>query len=161
MDQLEKKLNGIAAGIHKTVTIVLIPLMALIIALDVVLRYFFNAPLSWSHEVNGLLLLLVFLGSLIYCWDQGKHVRMEIFYNRFSSKFKMMSDLASALTGIIFFGLLGVQCFFDIPYMIQTNEIGQETGVWFWPFKIVMAFICCLFFLKLTLNIITIFRKRN
>jgi len=123
--------------------------MIVLITVNVVMRYVFNAPLAWGEEMNGLLLFLVLFFSLTYTWDQKRHIRMEIVYVRLKGGWRSLADLASGITGIIFFGLLGIQCLRDIPYMIKTHETGEELGFPLWPFRVVMAVISFVFVLKL------------
>ena len=141
MDRFISILYSLSQGMHHIGTLILIPLMTGIITLDVVLRYIFKSPLIWSHEVSGLLLLNVFFLSIIYCWDKNRHVRMEIFYNRFGRIMKRISDIISGIVGGTFFGALAAQCLLDIPYMIRTNESGDQLGIQLWPFKGIIAFI--------------------
>jgi len=146
---------------HKVGTIVLLPIMALIVGIDVILRYVFNAPLLWAHEVNGLLLLTFLLFSLIYCWDRGRHVRMEIFYTKFRGRIKAFADIVTGLTGLFIFAILSVQSFKDIPYMIMTNESGEELGLPLWPLKLLMALVGTLFIIKLVAYIVSILKEKE
>ncbi len=159
MDKIVKLLDSISLGLHRIGTLFLIPLMACIITLDVVLRYLFNSPLLWSHETNGLLLITVLFMSVIYCWDRKRHVRMEIFYNRFGKKMKTVSDITTGFVGIAFFGALGIQCLLDIPYMIRTNESGEQLGIQLWPFKGIIAVISFIFLLKLVVFILSVNKR--
>lgn len=161
MNKIITFLDSFSLWIHKIGTTVLLPLMALIISLDVIMRYIFNAPLLWSHEVNGILLISLFLCSLIYCWDRGRHVRMEIFYTKFRGRLKAFADIVTGLTGIFVFCLLSIPSFRDIPYMIKTNETGEELGIILWPFKLLLALISTLFVLRLVLYIFSIIQKKE
>jgi TRAP-type C4-dicarboxylate transport system permease small subunit len=158
LDRINTVLNVISQGMHRIGTLIFIPLMAGIITLDVILRYLFKSPLLWSHEVNGLLLLTFFFLSIIYCWDKDRHVRMEIFYNRFGSGMKRVSDIATGIVGAAFFGALAVQCVLDIPYMIRTNESGDQLGVQLWPLKAIIASVSVVFFLKFLVFIFSRFK---
>jgi TRAP-type C4-dicarboxylate transport system permease small subunit len=133
--------------------------MILIITLNVIMRYVFNAPLSWGEEMDGLLLFLVLFLSMTFTWDQKRHIRMEIVYVKLKGGMRSLADLASGITGIIFFGLLAVQCFRDIPYMVKTHETGEELGFPLWPFRIIMALISLVFVIKLI--IYTIYGRKE
>ncbi len=50
----------------------------LLVTADVVLRYVFNAPLSWGLEVSSHLLLLFFLLGLAQSFRAGDHISMEL-----------------------------------------------------------------------------------
>jgi TRAP-type C4-dicarboxylate transport system permease small subunit len=146
--------NRFSAKAHDAGTLIFLPLMIFLITLNVVLRYAFNAPLAWGDEVNGLLLFLVLFLSLTFTWDQKKHIRMEIVYALLKGRWRSLADLATGITGILFFGLMGIQCFRDIPYMIRTNETGEELAVPLWPFRVLMALISFIFVFKLVVYVI-------
>ena len=115
-----------------------LPALLGLVTLDVVLRYFFNAPLQWSRDANGLLLLVVLFSALPAAWDRGHHIRMEVLYLRLRTRPRVMADVVSALAGIATFGLLAAQAFVFAGYMRGTGETGEDLDLPLWPF---MAFI--------------------
>ncbi len=154
LNRLTAFFNRFSEWCHDTGTIGLLPLMTFLITLNVIMRYVFNAPISWGEDMEGLLLFLVLFFSMTYTWDQKRHIRMEIVYVKLKGVWRSIADLASGITGIIFFGLLGIQCIRDIPYMIRTHETGQELGIPLWPFRAVMAVISFIFVFKLFVYIL-------
>jgi TRAP-type C4-dicarboxylate transport system permease small subunit len=149
LQRLHAVLKDFSTWCHNVGTLVVLPIMALIITFNVVMRYFFNAPLSWGEEANGLLLFLVLFLSMTYTWDQKKHIRMELVYVHLKGNWRTISDWATAIAGIIFFGLLGLQCFSDIGYMIKTNETGEELHMPLWPLRALATLISLVFVIKL------------
>lgn len=139
---------------HKVGTIFFVPAMAFLVTLDVILRYLFNAPTIWGKEVTELMLFLALMLSLIYCWDEQRHIRMEILYTRFKGGWRLVADSLCALTGMIVFGFMAVQSVRDIPFMIRTHEIGQESHVPLWPFRVFLALISLMFFFKLLIYLL-------
>lgn len=134
---------------HALGTLVILPIMAVVITLNVLMRYFLNLPFVWGEELNGLLLFLLLVLSLTYTWDQGKHIRMEILYVNFPPRLRRLADVIAGVTGIVFFGLLAIQCFRDMPYMIRTTETSEELEVPLWPFRALLALICVIFVIRL------------
>jgi len=130
-------------------TLVVLPLMVLVITLDVVLRYFFSAPLEWGEEVNGLLLFLLLMLSMTYAWDMNKHIRMEIFYLKLTGWRRAFADVVTGFTGIVFFGCLGFQSWRDIDYMRKTNESSEVLHIPLWPFRALLVLISLIFVVKL------------
>jgi TRAP-type C4-dicarboxylate transport system permease small subunit len=130
-------------------TLVILPLMVLVITTDVVLRYFFNAPLSWGEEANGMLLFLLLMLSMTYAWDMNKHIRMELVYLRFTGWRRAAADIITGLSGIVFFGALGWQSLRDIEYMRKTHESSEVLHLPLWPFRALLVLISLVFVLKL------------
>lgn len=149
LNRLETVFRNFSKWCHDFGTLLVLPAMALIITVNVVMRYFFNAPISWGEEINGLLLFLALFLSMTYTWDQKKHIRMELVYVHLKGKWRALSDTVTALAGTVFFGLLGVQCIYDIGYMIKTNETGEELHFPLWPFRALAALISFVFVFKL------------
>ena len=152
-ERLNSFLKILSTLTHKAGAYIFLPALAIIITLDVILRYILEAPLVWSHEVNGLFLLFVFLGSLSHCWYQGRHIRMVMIFSRFSDPVKKAANIAAILTGILFFGALGFQSFLEIPFMIEINESGELFAVPYWPFKAFIGICCLIFVLSILLDL--------
>lgn len=142
-------LKGFSKWCNDFGTLVILPLMVLVITADVVLRYFFNAPLSWGEEANGMLLFLLLMLSMTYAWDMNKHIRMELVYLTLTGWRRAAADIITGLTGIVFFGSLGWQSLRDIEYMRKTNESSEVLHVPLWPFRALLVLISLVFVLKL------------
>lgn len=135
---LDRNSARVSQGLYALGVYGALPALLGLVTIDVVLRYVFNAPLQWSRDVSGLLLLITLFSALPAAWDQGHHIRMEIFYVRWPARLRLAADVLSALAGISFFALLAVQSVAFTRYMARTGETGEDLGAPLWPF---MAFI--------------------
>lgn len=117
---------------------VTMPTLVVLVTLDVILRYVFNAPLQWGRDANGLLLLMTIFCALPHAWDRAYHIRMEVFYLRFTAERRRAVDVLASVAGIIVFGLMAVQAALFVPFMIQTGETGEDLEMQLWPW---MAFL--------------------
>lgn len=115
------------------------PALVILVTLDVVLRYVFDAPLQWARDVSGILLLMGICAALPHAWDRSYHIRMEVVYDRFSAKRKRLVDVLSASSGIVFFGMMAVQAARYVPFMIRTGETGEDLLWPLWPYMAFMA----------------------
>ena len=122
-----------------------LPALFVLVTLEVVLRYIFNAPLQWSRDANGLLLLITLFSALPHAWDNGYHIRMEIIHGRLSPRWRSVADVLSALAGFVFFSLLTAQALLFTRYMFVTNETGEDLNAPLWPFMVFVA-VCGLVF---------------
>lgn len=129
-----------------------LPALLSMVTIDVLLRYFFNAPLQWSRDANGLLLLVALFSALPAAWDRGHHIRMEIFYLRFSENWRLAADVLSALAGIAFFGLMTVQAVAFARYMAFIGETGEDLAAPLWPFMAFIGFCGAVFVGRLLAN---------
>ena len=131
---------------------VALPALVVLVSTDVTLRYVFNAPLQWARDVNGLLLLVSIFCALPHAWDRSYHIRMEIFYNRVAREKRRRLDVVAAVAGIVFFGLMTVQGARYVPFMIRTNETGEDLLLPIWPFMAFLAVCSLVMVLRLFAN---------
>jgi len=131
---------------------VALPALVVLVSTDVTLRYLFNAPLQWARDVNGLLLLMSIFCALPHAWDRGYHIRMEIFYNKVTRAKRRRLDVVASVSGIVFFGLMAAQGARYVPFMIQTNETGEDLLLPIWPFMAILAFCSFVMVLRLFAN---------
>jgi len=115
-----------------------LPALLLLVSLDVVLRYVFNAPLHWSRDASGLLLLTTLFSALPQAWDQGYHIRMEVIYARMPERMRRAADVVSAAVAIAFLALLVFEAAMFSRYMFLTGETCEDLNAPLWPF---MAFV--------------------
>ncbi len=138
--------------LHRLGVYVGLPALVLLVTVDVLLRYLFNAPLGWGRDANGLLLLMTLFSCLPRAWDLGYHIRMEIFYARMSKRTQEIADVLTAVAGIVFFASIGIQGLRFVPYMMATDETGEDLLIPLWPFMTFMALASLVFAARLLSN---------
>ncbi|TSE03054.1 TRAP transporter small permease subunit [Aquimarina algiphila] len=68
-------------------------LLAVVIGLDVIIRYVFKFTYVWMIEIEIYLFGMLFLLASGYTFKYEKHVRVDVFYNKLSKKGKAWVDL--------------------------------------------------------------------
>ena len=124
-------------------------LMVILICLEVVLRYVFNRSLIWMVELEIYLFAFSFLLAAGYAFKNDKHVRVDIFYSKYSEKKKAWINL---LGGILFLvpwcivSIIGCMKYANISWRI--GEVSQQPGglpaVYLLKYSIVLGFILLL-----------------
>lgn len=94
-------------------------LLVLVTFVVVVLRYIFDTGSIALQELTGYLHACVFLVGMAYTLQQNAHVRVDIFYARFSAKTRAWIDLSGALI-------------FLLPFMLFISWISWEYIVNSW-----------------------------
>lgn len=136
--------GNLAQKTHNFASQVLLMTMTLVISLEVIKRYIFNAGLTWSQEICGLsFFLLVFLCQA-NCWQRDRHIRMDIFYNNFSKNMKRVSDILTICCGTILYSALAWQGISELTYQLAVGESTVELQWALWPFSVAMIFSCLL-----------------
>lgn len=74
----------------------------LLITINVILRFFFGAGISWNDElVRYLIIVLTFVGSAI-CVRTGKHISIDLISNRLNKSQRNYWLLFVSIVGLIF-----------------------------------------------------------
>jgi len=84
---------------EKTGTLVswVVAFLALVIGLDVIIRYIFEFTYVWIIEIEIYLFGMLFLLASGYTFKHHKHVRVDVFYNKLSKKGKAWVDLLGGM----------------------------------------------------------------
>lgn len=134
---LPKLLRDIAA-------FVLLPLIVVVIAVDVVGRYFFSHPFQWSQEVATLALLMLFVAAIPFTTASNGHVRTETLYEQYSPRTRALTDAVGALCGAVFMGVVAYWQFHELPGMRARGEGAEFIDIPYWPISLFVA-LCMLF----------------
>ena len=113
--------------------------MVLLIVVDIVLRRFFNSPLSWSLEVVQVMLVVVVFFSVAYCAVRGGHVNIDVLIARFPARLQAAVDIVTSLFGIAVFG---VMCWASVGSAQHYMEVHRVTGILpipIYPFVLAVA----------------------
>ena len=116
--------------------------MVLAIAYDVILRYAFRAPTVWQYDISYMLGGSVIVLGAGYVHLTRRHVRVDIFYNRFSPRSKLILEIVFTL--IFFFPFLSGVLLESIHHAIHAYQVNEfsEVGFWrpmMWPFRSVVS----------------------
>ena len=112
---------------------------------EVVVRYVFNSPTNWVHESMFLMFGMQYLIAGSYAMLTESHVRVDIFYAKFSPRLKALVDLCTSVFFFIFaFALLATGWIFASDSMQGGDwtkwEVSfTEWGIQYWPVKITIA----------------------
>lgn len=134
---LPKLLRDIAAFLF-------LPVIVLVIAVDVVGRYFFSHPFQWSQEIATLALLLLFVAAIPFTTASNGHVRTETLYENYRPRTRALTDAVGALCGAVFMGIVAFWQFRELPGMMDRGEGAEFINIPYWPISLFVA-LCMLF----------------
>jgi len=75
--------------------------LVIIICLDVISRYVFNFSVAWVAELEWHIFGLLFLFGSGYALSQEKHVRVDLFYQHFTTNEKAQVNVTGTLLFLI------------------------------------------------------------
>ncbi len=131
--------DSLSAAVGVLAAWLIVPLV-FAICFEVVARYVFGAPTSWSYEIGYLLTGAGWLLGLAYTQLKEAHIRIDVFHVRFSTRAKALVDVAFHLAFTLPF--LVWLCWVLDDRMLAAMRSGERTGQsgWnppIWPFRTV------------------------
>ena len=116
----------------------------------------FANPAIWTLEMAQFLMVAYFLLGGAYALQQGEHVRMDLFYSRWSPRTRAIVDLATVGLLLIYLGFLLYGGLSSTLYALEYNETSYSA----WsprmaPIKLIM----CLGVLLMLLQVLATFFK--
>ncbi len=108
---------------------VLVTLLALLVAYDAMMRYLFSAGSIALQEVEWHLYDAVFLLGLSYALKHGKHVRVDIFFDRYGYDAKQIIQMLSMLLLLLPFAALFTFDAYDMALQSYLqHEVSPDPG---------------------------------
>ena len=146
--------DAVTEKVGRAIGLIALPIM-LIIAIEVVSRYVFNSPTRWGWQVITHLFGVLALFGGAYALLHGRHIRVEIFYERFGSKLKLVSNLLTAIFFLVFIGLLVWQGYLMAEISVRSREVIRGI-IHFpvYPLKILIPVAAFLFLLQGIANLL-------
>lgn len=100
-------------------------LLVLVIVIDVFLRYVFSITSAASFELEWHLFAIVFLIGAAWTLQEDKHVRVDVFYHRFSEKKKAWVNLIGTIFLLLPF--CGVGFWESLSFVESSYQIGETS----------------------------------
>ena len=159
MNKISQFFDSISSFIGKC-TSYLILFMVVITFAVVVLRYVFNLGWIWLQETITYTHAVFFMATVSYTLLEDEHVRVDIFYQKFSEKKKAICNLLGIL--ILLFPTIFILFYYSKNYVISSWEVleaSYEAGglAFVYLLKSFLILYCLLLFLQGISNLIKIF----
>ncbi|MEA3433015.1 MAG: TRAP transporter large permease subunit [Campylobacterota bacterium] len=135
LDRISKYAGYLAA--------ILVVILSLLVAYDAGMRYLFSAGSIALQEIEWHLFDVIFLLGLTYALKHDKHVRVDIFFERYSQNRRMIVQILSMLLLVIPFSLLFLNDALDMTYQSYIQqEVSSDPGglTHRWIIKAMLAF---------------------
>ena len=134
------RIDRLSLWVAKAVTLAVLT-MVITIAYDVIMRYVFRSPTVWQYDTSYMLGGSVIILGSAYVHLKRRHVRVDLIYNRFSPRVRLILDVVFTL--LFFFPLLTGLIIVSAGYAIHAYQVKEfsEVGFWrplMWPFRSVI-----------------------
>jgi len=146
--------DTVTEKVGRAISLVALPIM-LIISIEVVARYVFNSPTRWAWQVSTHLFGVLALFGGAYALLYGRHIRVEVLYERFGSRLKLVSSVLTAMCFLIFIGLLVWQGYVMAEMSVGSREVLRGIiNFPVYPLKILIPVAAFLFLLQGIANLL-------
>ncbi len=124
-------------------------IMMLVTTLDVIARYVFNSPLLWGWLLNRQLFGLFIIFAGVYAMATGSHIRIEIFYDHFPPRIKLIAKIICVASFVLFMGVLISQGFWMGINSLKMRELAAGAfRLPLYPLKLLIPIVAILFLLE-------------
>ncbi|MEM6743474.1 MAG: TRAP transporter small permease subunit [Pseudomonadota bacterium] len=129
--------------------------MLVIMVLEIVMRYFFNAPSLWAYEVSKFLYGGYIVLGGAYTLMAGGHVNVDIIWTKLSPRGKAIADIITCGFAFLF---LGVLFWFSLERAILSTQLNETTMTQWqpivWPVRWTIPIACLLFLMQAVAKLI-------
>jgi TRAP-type mannitol/chloroaromatic compound transport system permease small subunit len=161
MKFLEKYINTVESINRKLgiITSWLTLVLVLIITYDVIVRYIFDSSSVALQELEWHIFAVIFLLAAGYTFLIDDHVRVDVFYTRYSKKKKALTNLLGSLLFLIPFCVVGILSSLNfVGFSFNVKEISPDAGGL--PARYILkAFIPLSFFILLLQGFAVVFKS--
>jgi len=125
--------------------------LVVVVAWEVIARYAFGAPTTWSFEITYMLYGTIFMLGAAYALHKGAHIRTDFFFEKWSIRTKGVIDSTAYL--VFFFPAIFTFLLVSWSegwYAVSIGERSEQTP-WrplLWPFKMVVPLACLLLLIQ-------------
>jgi TRAP-type mannitol/chloroaromatic compound transport system permease small subunit len=100
-------------------------ILVVLVCFDVITRYFFSDTAAWIMELEWHLFALIFLFGAGYAFKHDKHVRVDLFYAKFSPKDRALVNIIGTLLFLIPWCLLVI--YWSYEYALISYNVGETS----------------------------------
>jgi TRAP-type C4-dicarboxylate transport system permease small subunit len=152
---IERWLNYPVWVLHLFVIWLLFPALLCLVAADVILRTYFQSPLSWGHEVSGLLLICMFVLELPHTLHQQQLLQVDLLFVRLGHRMQRVVYFLSRLFVLAVAFLFCWQGFSGAQDMYAYADQAYTLPIPLWPLSAAMAVVGALLVLQALMQLIS------
>lgn len=93
------------------------------VTIGVVMRYGFNAALTWADEISSYCLLAIAMLGLAHTLNAGAHIRIDVYTEQVKGRPRQWLELGCYAAGVVFAVLLLLACWARFQNFWQRNTI--------------------------------------
>ena len=118
-------LKWLNENLERTLVAILLAAIVLLIAGNVVMRYIFNASLSWGEELTLWFFVWFIWLAVSQAFHKREHIRITVFRDLLPEKARRVVNIVVDLLVLAFFAVLIVECLklINQPFVASQNSV--------------------------------------
>lgn len=135
--------------------------MMVLTTIDVTGRYLFNSPLMGAFEITEYLVLILVFSFLGNSQSYKVHVSVDLFFQKFSKKVRLIAELFNHIACFAFTALIGWMSFLKALELKEVGEASPNLQIPDYPFVYFLVVGCIVLSLEYLSDIITTIAKNT
>ncbi|AGT32403.1 hypothetical protein M493_10710 [Geobacillus genomosp. 3] len=111
-----------------------------LIVFEVIMRYIFNSPTTWTTEVSTVMVTWGILLGLSVALRDKHHICVDLFYVIVPKSLRKVIDYFAGVIGILFCLFYTIGGTMIVLQTWRTGQLSMETGVPMWIYYMVIPF---------------------
>ena len=157
LEKIDDFLNKILLIVGSVAVLFLISLATV----NVVLRFFFNAPYRGAYELVGFMGAIVIAFALGYTQKRKDHIVVDILTEKFPKRVNRVLDGVNYFITTIFFALVSWQVFIWGMKISKSGEVSETLKIVFHPFIYSVSLGFAVFSITLIIDFLKNFQSKE
>lgn len=118
--------------------------MGILLFIEVVLRYLFHSPTTWSQEVAIYIFTWTMFAGAAYTLSVGKHIHIDILLSRLPPKSRQLIEAFTGFLGFLFCAYITYQSWNFVVLALQMKKLSATTlrvPVWTIEASVLVGFL--------------------
>ena len=146
--------------VFNTIGVSILMVMMFLVAVDVFLRYVFNAPIEGVYEAIELMMAVVFCYGIAYTQRHKGHVSVNLLISKFGEKTQALINCLVSLISFALFALITWQSFLKAESALASGEttyggVGPFGHIPIYPFVYLTSAACVAFCFEIFVDFVT------
>lgn len=120
------KVIKVLQKIEENFLITCLSVMGIILTIQILLRYFFNAPISWAEELARYLQIWITFIGIGYGFRKSSHIALTLIKDKLPLK---IAIIVSIINNIIMIFSCGVVIYISPIFLTQQNKLSSAMHV--------------------------------
>ncbi len=137
--RLDVILRPFSGGLN-SIGVTMLAIMMFLTASDVILRYFFNRPITGAYDLTEYMMGGFVVFAMVYCCANKGNVVVNILENRLSKRARAILKAFTDLINVCIFAVMAWESYVQMVFCYQTQVTSSVLLIPRYPFVVLIAF---------------------